>query len=127
MANVATIRGKRRRPPRKQAPIEDAADWSLLSSHGKVVLYLALCPDSSTQQIAAALARTERAVARTLSALRGSGIVRARTLNRRKLFNVDMDATLYHPTLKGYTLRQVFGGLREEVRRNGRNICDHVP
>src|SRR5207249_2877933 len=97
--------------------------WSLLSSHGKVVLYIALCPESTVQQIAKALGRTERAIARTIAALRRSGIVRARTLNRRKLFSVNMDASLFHPTLEGYTLRQVFGNLQAQVRHEGREVC----
>jgi hypothetical protein len=106
----------------------DGLDWSLLSSHGKVVLFLALCPESTVQQIARALDRTERAVARTVASLRRSGIVRARTLHRRKLFSVNLDASLFHPTLTGYTLRQVFGNLREYVRREGLNVCeDGIP
>jgi DNA-binding transcriptional regulator LsrR (DeoR family) len=98
--------------------------WGLLSSQGKVVLQIALCPDSTVQQIARALGRTERAIARTIASLRRSGIVRARTANRRKLFTVNMDASLFHPTLTGYTLRQVFGNLQQEVRSQGLKVCE---
>jgi hypothetical protein len=114
---------RERRPPAEEDET-GALDWSLLSSHGKVVLFLALCPESTIQQIARALNRTERAVARTIASLRRSGIVRARTLHRRKLFSVNLDASLFHPTLSGYTLRQVFGRLREYVRRQGVDVCE---
>jgi hypothetical protein len=128
MSRTATAVRERRPPPRKSDYDDDGLDWSLLSSHGKVVLFLALCPESTIQQIARALDRTERAVARTVASLRRSGIVRARTLHRRKLFSVNLDASLFHPTLSGYTLRQVFGNLREYVRREGVNVCeDGVP
>jgi DNA-binding transcriptional ArsR family regulator len=114
--------------PRVTLDEADGLDWSILSSHGKVVLFLALCPEATIQQIARALDRTERAVARTVASLRRSGIVRARTVHRRKLFSVNLDASLFHPTLTGYTLRQVFGNLREYVRRTGVNVCeDGIP
>jgi hypothetical protein len=96
----------------------------LLSSQGKVILYIALCPDTTMQQIARALGRTERAIARTLAELRSAGVVRARTVNRRKLFRVNMEAALTHPTIEGYTLAQVFGGLRSQVERRGLNVCE---
>ena len=102
----------------------DVLEWNLLSSHGNVVFFLAVCPDSTVQEIARALNRTERAIARTLSALRRSGVIRARTVNRRKLFSVNMDAAVYHPTLEGYTLRQLFGNLKEEVRRREIDLCE---
>jgi hypothetical protein len=112
------------RPAVRPPEDTDGLDWSLLSSHGKVVLFLALCPDSTIQHTARALDRTERAVARTVASLRRSGIVRAKTVHRRKLFSVNLDASLFHPTLSGYTLRQVFGNLRDYVRREGADVCE---
>ena len=127
MSTAATAVRRRQAPLRSREIEDDGVDWSLLSSHGKVVLYIALCPESTVQQIARAMGRTERAVARTIAALRRSGIVRARTLNRRKLFSVNMDASLFHPTLTGYTLRQVFGNVQEQMRREGRKLCEDDP
>src|SRR3972149_11454636 len=37
-------------------------DWSLLSPQGHVLFYIALCPDSTTKDIARALGHTERQI-----------------------------------------------------------------
>ena len=124
MSKTATAVRERTSAPRRLEADGENLDWSLLSSHGKVVLYLALCPESTIQQIARGLDRTERAVARTVASLRRSGILRARTANRRKLFSVNLDASMFHPTLSGFTLRQLFGKLQDQVRHQGLEICD---
>ena len=115
---------KTRRRPRTRPPEDQPNGWSLLSSQGKVILYLSLCPDATMQKIAHALKRTERAIARTLRELRRGGVVQTRTVNRRKLFRVNMQASLMHPTIEGYTLDQVFGGLRRQVESSGLNVCE---
>jgi hypothetical protein len=125
--SATSVRRRKKLAARQHAHTASKLGWSLFSSHGNVVMYLALCPNSNVQQIARALGRTERAIARTVSALRRSGIVRARTVNRRKLFTINLDASLHHPTLRGYTLRQVFGNLREHLGDEDLDICKGDP
>jgi biotin operon repressor len=98
------------RPPGKHD-----VDWSLLSPQGRILFYIALCPDCSVQEMSVALGLTERAVWGIIRELRQQGMLILRRENRRHRYRVNLDAPLLHPTIQGLTLRPVLG----EVARRG--------
>lgn len=61
---------------------------------------------------------TRRTVWGLIGDLRQAGILHVRKLGRRHHYTVNLDAPFLHPTIKGYTLRAVLGGIMEENRRH---------
>ena len=98
-------------------------DWSLLSPQGQVLFYIALCPDSTTKNIARAIGHTERQIWSIIQNLRRGGMLRLRRNGRRHHYTVDLDAPLLHPTIQGLTLKPVVGPLVEQARREDTDIC----
>jgi hypothetical protein len=94
----------------------ESVDWSLLSPYGRVLFYIAFCPGCSVREIAGALGLTERTVWSLVTKLRRSGMVHMRRNGRTHTYRINLDAPLFHPALKGFTLRDVMGQL---VEKNG--------
>src|SRR5688500_13293171 len=84
-------------------------DWSLLSAQGRVLFYIALCPDCSVEEMAQALDLTDRAIWGVIRELRKRGMLTMRRDGRRHRYRVNLDAPLLHPTIEGLTLRPVLG------------------
>lgn len=103
-----------------------AVDWSLLSPQGHVLFYIALCPDSTTKDIARAVGRTERQIWSIIQNLKQQGILHLRKEGRRHHHTIDLGAPLLHPTIAGLTLRPVVEQLVEQARRETPDICEQV-
>lgn len=117
-------KGKIRRRLSSRAEVKGARRWSLLSPHGRVVFYIAVCPDSSVLEIARNLGLTERAVWGVVRALRQRDIIRLRKRGRRHHYAVNLDAPLLHPTIRGITLRPILRGIARPAKQQGDDICD---
>ena len=72
----------------------DEFDWSLLSAHGRVLFYIAICPHCSVEEIAGALDLTERSVRGVIRELRLKGMVHVIRSGRRHRYRVNLDAPL---------------------------------
>ena len=101
-------------------------DWSLLSPQGHVLFYIALCPESTTKDIARAIGHTERQIWSIIQNLRSEGMLRLRKQGRRHHYSIDLDAPLLHPTIAGLTLRPVVGPLVEQARSESPDICQET-
>jgi hypothetical protein len=101
-------------------------DWSLLSPQGHVLFYIALCPDSTTKDIARAIGHTERQIWSIIQSLRRGGMLRLRKKGRRHHYSIDLDAPLLHPTIAGLTLRPVMEQAVEQVRSEAPDICEEI-
>ena len=110
--------------PRRQEPSD--VDWSLLSSQGRVLFYIALCPDCSVQEMASALDLTERAVWGIIRELRRKGMLVLRRDGRKHRYRVNLDAPLLHPTIEGLTLRPVLGKIAEKGMRGTIENCVRI-
>jgi uncharacterized protein DUF2188 len=99
------------------------ADWSLLSPHGRILFYLALCPYSTVKEVALAVGQTERSVWGTVHSLMESGMLRLRKRNRRYYYAVNLDAPLLHPTIHDLTLRPVLKGVIREAGDSAEDVC----
>ncbi|HET9475961.1 MAG TPA: DUF2188 domain-containing protein [Dehalococcoidia bacterium] len=101
-------------------------DWSLLSSQGNVLFYIALCPDSGAKDIARAIGHSERQIWSIIQVLRRSGLLLVRKNGRRHHYTIDLDAPLLHPTIAGFTLRPVVEPLVEQARQEATDICQET-
>ena len=98
-------------------------DWSLLSPQGHVLFYIALCPDSTTKDIARTIGRTERQIWRIIQNLKGGGMLRLRKNGRRHHFTINFDAPLLHPTIENLSLRSLMEDAVEQVLSQAPDIC----
>ena len=81
--------------------------WTLLTSHGQVLFYVAAYPDATIPTIGAALGLSERRVGAILRELRDDGMVRVRRVGRRNSYEVDGAARFRHPSLAHVELQDI--------------------
>jgi hypothetical protein len=101
-------------------------DWSLLSPQGHVLFYVALCPNSTTKDIARAIGHTERQIWSIIQNLRKGGMLHLRRNGRRHRFTINLDAPLLHPTIEGLSLRSLMEDAVEQVRSETPDICEQL-
>ncbi len=78
--------------------------WYILSSHGIVLLYVSLYPDSTIRDIAEALFLTRRTIWGLIGDLRKAGMIHVRKEGRRHHYSLNFDARLRHPMFQGHTV-----------------------
>ena len=95
--------------------------WTLLTSHGYVLFFVAAEPDATIRRISDILGLSERRVASILHDLESAGMLRATRAGRRKHYAINPDAKFRHPALSHVPLREVMGPLhfREPSGRAG--------
>ena len=91
--------------------------WNLWSRQGSVLLYIALSPDVTVQDIAASMSLTQRAVWDHIGDLRRSGMIETRKDGRRNRYRINLEGPFKHPTISGVTLRTVLGNLSRNRAR----------
>jgi DNA-binding MarR family transcriptional regulator len=103
-----------------------AVDWSLLSPQGHVLFYIALCPDSTTKDIARAVGRSERQIWSMIRNLEDGGMLRRRKNQRIHHFTINYEARLLHPTIEELSLRSLMEGAVAQVRRETPDVCEQL-
>lgn len=94
-------------------------EWYLVSSHGAVLMYIAVTPDCTIRDIADAMSLTRRTIWGTVGELRKAGLLDIRREGRAHHYTVNLDGKFKHPTiLQNTSLREVFGEL---VRRHSQS------
>jgi len=90
-------------------------EWYLVSSHGAILMYIAVNPDCTIKEISAAMSRTRRTVWGIVGDLRRAGLLNVRKYGRRHHYTVNLDGPFKHPTLfQGTAIKLVFGNLVRE-------------
>ena len=89
--------------------------WYHCSSHGTVLIQIAANPDCTISEIADALSLTRRSIWGIIGDLRQKGMLKVRKNGRRHHYTVNLDAPFLHPSVTGYTLGDVIGGLVKQV------------
>lgn len=99
---------------------EEAADagqshgWTLLTSHGRVLLLVAAEPDLRIRDIAERARITERAAARIVRDLEEAGYLTRQREGRRNSYEVHPDRQFRHPAESGHQVGELI-----EVFRSG--------
>ena len=90
---------------RESDDVRPVSSWTLLTSHGLALLYVAEHPDATIREIAAALALTERRVADLIRDLAAEGFIVVRRKGRRNLYTLNRDARFRHPVIADIPFR----------------------
>jgi len=98
-----------------EADVRMGAQFTLLTSHGHVLFYLATEPDATGRQITAALGLSERRVISVLHDLEDAGMLTSTRVGVRKHYEINPDAHFQHPTLSHVRLGDVMGLIRPRV------------
>ena len=89
------------------------SEWSLLSTHGLVLVCVARHPGARLREIAECVGITERAVQRVLGDLCTEGYVCRERVGRRNSYEIRPDLPLRHPALDDRRLSDLLAGLVE--------------
>lgn len=73
------------------------SEWSLLSTHGLVLLSVADKPETTTREMADNLGMTERSVQRAVSDLDSAGYIKRKKVGRRNRYDVNGEKPLRSP------------------------------
>jgi len=87
------------------------SEWSLLSTHGLVLLSVADKPETTTREIANNLGMAERSVQRAVSDLDGAGYIKREKVGRRNRYDVNHKKPLRNPVKKDKRVRDLLNGL----------------
>jgi len=81
--------------------------WTLLSSHGQVLFYVAAYPDATVPAISTALGLSQRRVGTILRSLKNDGMIRISRVGRRNSYEVNGAARFRHPSLAHVRLDEI--------------------
>ena len=95
--------------------------WTLMSSHGVVLFYIAAHPDTTMREMAALLGLTERRVAQIVRDLADADYLTINRTGRRNTYAVNPEASFRHPTLRHVTLGQFGKLLAEESKASSKS------
>jgi hypothetical protein len=119
---AAEKKKRERRPASRNG--KDGGEFSILSAQGRVLFYIAVCPDSPVQEIAGSLDLTERAVWGVVRELRQKSMIHLRKKGRRHYYAINLEAPLLHPTIRGLTLQPILGEIAARTRSDRPEVCD---
>ena len=89
------------------------SEWSLLSTHGLVLLSVADKPEMTTREIADNLGMAERSVQRAVSDLDGEGYIKRQKVGRRNKYQVNRKKPLRSPLKQDKSVDDLLTGLAE--------------
>jgi len=89
------------------------SEWSLLSTHGLVLLSVADKPEVTTREIADNLGMAERSVQRAVSDLDSTGYIRRERVGRRNRYDVNHKKPLRSPIKQDKRVADLLNGLTE--------------
>lgn len=87
-------------------------DWSLISTHGIVLVFVAAYHTATLREIAQAAGVTERQVARVVKDLTGAGLLQLGRQGRRNTYRVNNDAFLRRPLLAHIKLERLISAVQ---------------
>jgi predicted transcriptional regulator len=102
----AGTKGERRATgaaPGERAP----AEWTFLTNHAHVLIFLAREPESTLRRVAQAVGITERAVQRIVAELAEAGFLSRRRAGRRNAYEIHAGLALRHPIESHRTVREL--------------------
>ena len=79
--------------------------WTLVTSHGLALLFVATHPDATVREIAAAMKITERRVAAVIRDLTSAKLVSVKRQGRRNQYTLNPGARFRHPLVADIPFR----------------------
>ncbi len=99
-------------------------DWTLISSHGMVLLHIAANPHITIRQLSDALGLSERWIARIVKDLSAADMLRVERRGLQNHYNVNAEAHFRHPTLAHIPLRRIIAAVVPEIQQVSSNQTD---
>ena len=92
--------------------------WTLVTSHGLVLLYVSAHPSATIRQVAESLELTERRVTDVIRELAGANLLDVKRIGRRNHYSLRPDARFRHPLIAGVSFES-FVSLWRDSRAGG--------
>lgn len=73
--------------------------WTLVTSHGLVLVYVALHPEATIREISREIGLTERRVMEILRDLKEAGHISIERQGRRNIYSINENAMFMHPQM----------------------------
>ena len=86
--------------------------WSLLSSHGQVLVSISRSPELTVRRLSLLLNFSERRIMGVLRDLEDAGLIQRRRKGRQNLYVINLDAQLRAPLVRDLTVRDLLRGLQ---------------
>lgn len=90
------------------------AEWTLLSNHGHVMVYLARHPDARLRDLATEVGITERAAQRIVNELVQDGYLLKEKIGRRNRYRLNRNAPMRHPIERDHSVGELLSSLGGE-------------
>jgi hypothetical protein len=86
-------------------------NWTLMATHGVVLLYIATNPDSTMRQMSDTLSVTERRISQIVRDLSDANLIEVTRCGRRNAYKVNCQSHFLHPSLSHVPLGRVVEAL----------------
>ena len=90
------------------------SDWTLLTNHGHVMVFLARNPESRLRDLAAEVGITERAAQRIVNELVEDGYLLRERVGRRNRYRLNRRAPMRHPIERDHSVGELLASLGGE-------------
>lgn len=87
------------------------SNWTLLTNHGHVMVYLSRYPEARLRDLAAEVGITERAAQRIVNDLVDDGYLRKEKVGRRNRYRLNRNAPMRHPIERDYSVGEMLASL----------------
>lgn len=91
--------------------------WTLVTSHGLVLLYVAGSPNATIREISEHLELTERRIADVIRDLERANMITVTREGRRNRYALNADAHFLHPLMTDIPIKAFFSIWQREVAR----------
>lgn len=85
--------------------------WTIITLHGLVLIYLFRHPDSTLRELSETVGVTERHVARIVRDLVMAGVATKHKSGLRNSYSLNLETPVKHPVLTRTTLREIVHAL----------------
>ena len=100
-----------------EAVVMRERQWTLFTNHAAVFFHLLEHPDATIRRVADELDLAERTVVGVLGDLREGGYLLVRREGRHNLYKANTEGRMKRPEHAGYTMREFFTHIRNELNR----------
>ena len=103
--------------PKKPVTAETSQNWTFLSNHAHVLVYVAKNPDVRLSEVAELVGVRERTVHRIVHELIDAGYISVTKVGRNNVYSVNLDKPLRHPLEADHNIQAIIAPLLKKVRR----------
>ena len=93
------------------------SNWTLLTNHGHVMVYLGRNPEARLRDLALEVGITERAAQRIVNDLVEEGYLIKEKVGRRNRYRLDRNAPMRHPIERDHSVGELLSSLGGEPPR----------